>query len=203
MFNYGVNNISGDNFKLISYDFNSQTVTLKGPAAGFAPLSASADGVKTISASTNGDNIVSDQVGFIAPAIKGNDINPLSKRMEQITLSSLRGKYVFVDFWSTYCAPCIAEFPFLNATYKKYSRDKLEIIGVFDERNAKLTRKLFTDNKVAFPNILMNNKSTDISGYGHVESFPTNYLIDPAGKIIGYNLRHEDLMNKLKALIGF
>jgi thiol-disulfide isomerase/thioredoxin len=196
-------NISGDNFKLVNYDFNKQTVTLTGSPAGFSAYSTLDDGSKAASSPVSGNNIVSDQVGFIAPAITGIDINPITKKTGQVTLSGLRGKYVFVDFWSTYCAPCIAELPYLNAAYKKYSRDKFEIIGVFDERNAKVTGQLLTANKVLFPNVLMNNKSTDISGYGHVDSFPTNYLIDPTGKIIGYNLTHDDLINRLKILINY
>lgn len=197
-------NILGENLKFLDYDFNKQTVTLTGNSAAFSQSSL----VGLAGTGSGGvalqDNItVSDQVGFIAPDIKGINMNPLLNKNLEIALGNLRGKYVFVDFWSTYCAPCIAEFPNLKSVYSKYPRDKFEIIGVFDERNKALTNKLFADNGVTWPNILMNIKTTDVSGYGHVNSFPTSFLIDPSGRIIGYDFYNQDLMNKLKTLIGY
>lgn len=196
-------NILGENFKVADIDVNKQTVTLTGNVDGFSGLSTTEPGVGPGVAMPQNNNIVSDQLGYIAPEIKGIDFNPLSTKGTQISLNKLRGKYVFIDFWSTYCGPCIMELPNLKAAYKKYPRNKFEIIGVFDERDKAATMKLLTDNGVTWPNILMNNKSTDLSGYGHVSSFPTTFLIDPSGKIIGVDLRDQDLMNRIKGALGY
>ena len=194
--------IGGDKFKLIASNFAGRTVLLQGLQDGFSKTQAQVAGMEKAVANPTADTIVSDQVGFKAPLIQGKNMNPLMKQGGQVSTAGFKGKYIFVDFWSTYCAPCIQELPYLKAAYDKYKRDVFEIVGVFDEREPGLTKKIFAANKVTWPTISMNAKGSDISGYGHVQSFPTNYLIDPSGKIIAFNLRGEDLMNRLEELIG-
>lgn len=196
-------NIGGLSFKFLDYNFAEHKVTLLGEAASLLKLGVN-EQQTTTAKDTNAKNVnaVSDQVGFLAPPLKGQNMNALLKNTADVSLDKLKGKYVFVDFWSTYCGPCIAELPHLNTAYKKYSRDKFEIIGVFDERDKKVTDKLFSTNNVVWPNILMKDKNTEMSGYTNVDGFPTSYLIDPNGRIVAYNLRGEDLMDELKVLIG-
>lgn len=69
---------------------------------------------------------VSNQVGMIAPQVRG--VNILNDSI--ISLRNYVGKYVFLDFWATYCAPCIQEFPNIKEVYEKYSRSQFEIIGI-------------------------------------------------------------------------
>ncbi|RYU92582.1 TlpA family protein disulfide reductase [Mucilaginibacter terrigena] len=194
--------IGGDKFKLIANNYAGRIVLLQGPLDGFSQIQAPLAGTEKTVTTSAADTIVSDQVGFKAPLIQGKNMNPLMKKGGQVSTAGLKGKYIFVDFWSTYCAPCIEELPYLKAAYDKYKRDVFEIVGVFDERAPGLTKKIFEANKVTWPTVGMNSKDAEISGYGHVQSFPTNYLIDPSGRIIAFNLRSEDLMNRLKELIG-
>jgi len=110
--------------------------------------------------------------------------------------------YIFVDFCSTTCAPCIAEFKYLREAYLKYDRNQFEIVGVVYERTKDLTPVILKQHDALWPNIKTNTKGTQISGYETINSYPTTYLIDTAGKIIAVNLRGDELMNKLKTLIS-
>ncbi len=139
---------------------------------------------------------IASQVAMTAPEISGLDILNNSN----ISLNSLKGKYVFIDFWSTNCAPCIAEFPNIKEVYEKFDRNQLEIIGVVDDRTPDKKIKEFIEKKnLVWPTINMNMKSTTIKGYD-VKSYPTTYLINPNGVIIATNLRGDELMNQLQSL---
>lgn len=142
------------------------------------------------------------QTGFIAPPVKGVNINPNAEPGAIIATANLRGKYVFIDFWSTYCSPCIQEFDYLKEAYAKYNRQQLEIVGVIDDRDQNITLQILKDHRITWPNIKMEANGTSIPGYQDINSYPTNLLIDPQGKIIAMDLRGDALMNKLKTLIA-
>ncbi|MCI9843967.1 TlpA family protein disulfide reductase [Flavobacterium pectinovorum] len=139
--------------------------------------------------------LVSNQVEMVAPNIKG--LNILND--SNISLKSTKGKYVFIDFWSTSCGPCIAEFPNIKEAYEKYDRSQLEIIGIVDDRTGGKIKEFIQSKNLIWPNINMNIKSTVIQGYD-IKSYPTTYLIDPNGIIIATNLRGSELLNKLLSL---
>lgn len=138
---------------------------------------------------------VSNQVGMIAPSISGVDI--LNKT--QVSTEKLKGKYMFLDFWSTSCPPCIKEFPKIKEVYDTFSHDAITIIGIADIRGKINAKEFLVDKNVTWLNINGKSPSTVMSGY-NINSYPTTYLIDPNGKIIATNLRGDDLKNKLELL---
>ena len=139
---------------------------------------------------------VSNQFGMIAPEIKGVDI--LTDSL--VSLRKNSGKYVFLDFWSTYCIPCIMDFPNLIKVYEEFDRSNVEIIGIVDDRTNGNIKQFIKDKNVIWPNINMTALTTDISGY-EINSYPTSYLIDPDGKIIATDLRGDQLLKRLESLI--
>lgn len=139
--------------------------------------------------------LVSAQVGKLAPEIKGLNIWNSSV----LSLNELRGKYVFLDFWSTYCGPCIMEFPYIRKVYDTFSSDQLIIIGVVkDDYNGKI-KKFLDDKQVFWPTIVEKYSTTKAESY-NVQSWPTSFLIDPNGKIITTNLRGDELFIYLENL---
>lgn len=150
----------------------------------------------TITATNQSKLPVASQIAMLAPEISGIDIlNNLN-----ISLNSIKGKYVFIDFWSTTCAPCISEFPNIKEVYEKIDRSKLEIIGIVEDRTPDGKIKEFLQKKgVTWPNINIITKSTNIKGY-NIRSYPTTYLINPNGVIIATNLRGTELFDKLQSL---
>jgi len=103
-------------------------------------------------------------------------------------LNALRGKYVLLDFWGSWCNPCISAIPDLVRLDKKY-KQKLSIVSVaYDEKkNLAVLNKLIRENRMQWIHLFEDNKDKNRSSIVHrfkVEAFPTQILIDPEGKII-------------------
>ena len=104
---------------------------------------------------------------------------------ETLSLESLRGKVVLVDFWATWCKPCIKTMPELEAIYRDYEKRGLAVVGVSvdqgDDREKKV--KKFLDKKpVAYPIVIDTEEAASWEAF-HVVALPTLYLIDREGKI--------------------
>jgi thiol-disulfide isomerase/thioredoxin len=107
---------------------------------------------------------------------------------EAFALNALRGRYVLLDFWGSWCNPCISAIPDLVSLDQKY-RDILSIVNIaYDEKkNLTLLRKLIKENKMQWTHLFEDNKDkggSSIVNRFKVEAFPTQILIDPEGKII-------------------
>ncbi|WP_442845110.1 thioredoxin-like domain-containing protein [Leeuwenhoekiella sp. H156] len=117
---------------------------------------------------------------------------------ESFNLSSLRGKYVLVDFWASWCKPCRAENPFVVKAYNKYKDENFEIVGV--SLDASKESWVAAIEKDGLPWVHVSDlkywKNEVALQYG-ISSVPANVLIDPDGIIIDKNLRGEALTEKL------
>jgi peroxiredoxin len=136
-------------------------------------------------------------LGQIAPEI--NLVNPDGK---EIALSSLKGKYVLIDFWASWCKPCREENPNVVRLYNQYKDKSFEILGVSLDDNKENWVKAINDDKLTWPHVsdLKGWESTAAATY-QISQIPTTYLLDKEGKIIARNLRGVELENKLKELL--
>lgn len=106
-----------------------------------------------------------------------------------IHLSSLKGNVVLLNFWATWCGPCIAEIPEFNDLYNKYNSEGFEILGVSVSDNYKQLKKF--SNKIEVDYKLLFGSSDEmgivIQNYGGFYSVPVSYLINRDGFIVrGY-----------------
>jgi thiol-disulfide isomerase/thioredoxin len=143
-------------------------------------------------------------VGEMAP-----EIDEKSPEGKIIKLSSIKGKYVLIDFWASWCGPCRRENPNIVAAYEKYKDAKFEGAKGFTIYSVSLDKN--SDawvNAIKQDNLSWSYHVSDLKGwdsrpggiYG-VTSIPINYLIDPSGKIIAKNLRGADLHFALDKLL--
>ncbi len=113
-----------------------------------------------------------------APNFSATDLNG-----KQVELSAFKGKYVLLDFWATWCPPCMAKIPFLKDIRKKYPADKLEMISVsLDHTKTQCQRTIHSKGM----NWIHIYDRENIPSTYSVRYIPTIFLIDPKGKII-YN----------------
>ena len=102
---------------------------------------------------------------------------------EPFELAVLKGKYVVLDFWGSWCGPCIAGIPKMKEYYDKYN-DKLEIVGIACNDKKNDWEKAIREYQLNWINILNDKSIIDISTLYGVTSYPTKFIIDKDGKIM-------------------
>jgi peroxiredoxin len=129
------------------------------------------------------------QVGIEAPVFSVQSVEG-----DSLKLLDYRGKFVFIDFWGSWCGPCIGELPNLKKLAKTFSSEQLQIIGLAEDDSARFVSYL-ESNPLPYPNALAGK--IVLNQYG-INKFPTTFLIDPRGKIAAIDLRGEDLVTLVK-----
>ena len=139
----------------------------------------------------------------IAIGAQAPDFTLSTPEGKSVALSSLRGKYVLVDFWASWCGPCRRENPNVAAVYQTYKDRNFEILGVsIDvEKNRAQWLKAITDDKLTWPQVSDLKKENEAARLYSVQAIPQNFLIDPSGKIVALNLRGEALKTTLAQFI--
>jgi thiol-disulfide isomerase/thioredoxin len=136
-------------------------------------------------------------IGETAPDIVLSD--PFGK---SVALSSLRGKYVLVDFWASWCKPCRMENPNVVRMYNKFKGKGFEIFSVSLDDNKDAWIKAINDDKLLWTHVsdLKKWNASVVPSY-NIESIPYTVLLDKDGKIVAKNLRGEMLESKLAELM--
>ena len=147
--------------------------------------------------------VIGLNLGNKAPEITSG--NPYG---EVLSLSSLKGKLVLIDFWASWCGPCRHENPAIVKAYNEYKSKKFKGGNGFTVFSVSLDTKLDAWRKaIEKDGLVWENHVSDLQGWNSeagaryaVTSIPVNYLINENGIIIARNLRGEDLKNILEKL---
>jgi peroxiredoxin len=136
-------------------------------------------------------------VGKPAPAFDVADIDG-----KKVSLADYRGKVTLIDFWATWCGPCVAELPNVRAVYDKYHRQGFEVIGVSLDENAAAVRGFLKEQKHPWRQVLNKpDGDNDITIKYGVDAIPAAFLLDSSGVVQQIDLRGEDLEPAVKALV--
>jgi thiol-disulfide isomerase/thioredoxin len=148
-----------------------------------------------------------DLVGKAAPPIAGVDVDD-----RPVSLADYKGKVVLIDFWATWCPPCVASIPALNRLAQKYHDQGLVILGINvdamheDVKDIKtalpVVRRFLIKHGVSWTNLLNGQGAGDFATAYGVEEIPAGFLLDRGGKIIAVDQSGEELERAIVGALG-
>lgn len=140
-------------------------------------------------------------IGTLAPDIQGK--NPQG---EDISLSDLKGKYILLDFWASWCAPCRREFPFLKeAMAYSENHDNFIVLSYSIDKKEKDWLAAIEKNQLTHKNWIhisdlkgWNSQAAKLFG---VEAVPRTILLNPKGEVVAFDLRGDEMLQKVKRIM--
>lgn len=153
-------------------------------------------------------------LGAAAPTPGSNLLNPAVDAVEQLsvvdlegrrwTSTDLRGRVVLIDFWATWCAPCLAELPRLQHLRERYARNGFEIIGInLDATSRRSLVSWLNRNRIDWPQVHQRaGYAGEVPRQFGIESLPRTILIDRDGSVAARDLRGDQLADMIALLVG-
>lgn len=137
------------------------------------------------------------KVGEMAPDFTLPDVDG-----KPFSLSSLKGKYVLIDFWASWCGPCRAENPNVVNTYNEFKDKNFTILGVSLDQDKDAWVKAIKDDNLDWKQVSdLKFWNSDAAALYNVQAIPYNVLVDPSGKVIATELRGSELAATLQKMV--
>lgn len=142
---------------------------------------------------------------MIQPGKSAPDFTLADTSGTDFSLSSLKGKVVLIDYWASWCIPCVASIPSMKEVYDKYKDKGFEILGVSNDSKIDAWKKCIQQNSIPWKNVVdrfpLQYRPAEIATLYSIHYLPTTLLIDKEGIIIAKNLHEEELEVKIKELL--
>lgn len=148
--------------------------------------------------------VVITEIGKLAVGQLAPDFSAMSPSGENISLSSLKGKYVLIDFWASWCAPCLKEAPNLIAVYNDYKSKGFEILSVSLDKDSDRNKwvNAIEKHELDWKHIsTLDGWACKIAKLYNVSAVPSMILIDKEGRIISKDLRGDNLRIQVAKMI--
>ena len=138
-----------------------------------------------------------------APRSQTPDIVAKTLNGESFQLSSLRGKYVLLDFWATWCGPCRGETPAVKAVYEAFKNDpRLVMVGLSLDNDAEAPRKYVAENAMEWTQVFLGNwQQARIPDAFRVDGIPQITLLGTDGQFIARDLRGPAILEKVREVL--
>lgn len=137
-----------------------------------------------------------DLIDEPAPEIEATDISGAA-----VSLSSLQGKVVLVDFWATNCPPCLEEMPNIKQLYAKHHDNGFEVVGVSLDGDSAIVEEFTGRTEISWPMIVDDRAVTSLRTSYHVPTIPALFVVDRSGKIHQFDVRGRDLQQVIENLL--
>jgi len=125
---------------------------------------------------------------------------------EMLDWESYRGKVVLVDYWATWCGPCLQELPNVKANYKKYHSKGFEVVAVNLDESRKAVERFVAQEKLPWPQLFDEKSgvtwSHPMALYYAINSVPTAILVGKDGKVVSMHAQGPELSKQLEKLLG-
>lgn len=122
---------------------------------------------------------------------------------KEVDLAKMTDKVVLVDFWATWCGPCVAEMPNVIAAYDKYKEKGFEVIGISLDEDKAAVEKFVADNKMTWSQYFDGKGwENELAQHFGISGIPATFLVGKGGKIVASNLRGEELEAAIEKALG-
>ena len=139
--------------------------------------------------------------GFAQPSVgeKASEISLPDTKGSNLSLSSLQGKVVLIDFWASWCGPCRRSEPELKKLYEKYQSKGFEIYGISVDEDKFAWKTAIKQDKINWLHV--NDDKGVVAGKWNVMYIPYTYLLDKTGKVVAVNPSHQQLDELIQKLL--